>query len=415
MSDVLRIGYARSAITPPIGVRLEGYEERLEFSRCIYDDLYAKCLTFDVGGNRFVSVVSVDLIGVPYSVYMDVNGMVRELGGVEVLLGASHSHAAPSPITDSFYREYFVKSVVGCVKASLSNVRNVPHAIVGRGSLPQLVYNRRKPLGGVIDPDVIVFNTGFASVINFTSHPVILGPDNLCISSDYPGAVERFFKYLAGREAIFLNGCCGNINPYTVTTDIGKPYDRRGGSYYEVERYGRIVALETLKSIELGERIDLSKCVVDYKSSVVNLKLRKEVMEFIEGFDVDKAIAELEKQGRVYDAWRLKMAKIIINEIDGKRALPAPIAVLRICNEVAMVFLPAEVFVEHQLYIKNRSPFKYTMVACYFNSYWMYIPTIEAFSEKGYEVEVPLSIIEPGEGERLREEAVKLLDELHYE
>jgi len=45
----------------------------------------------------------------------------------------------------------------------------------------------------------------------------------------------------------------------------------------------------------------------------------------------------------------------------------------------------------------------------------MYIPTIEAFSEKGYEVEVPLSIIEPGEGERIREEAVKLLGELHYE
>jgi hypothetical protein len=42
----------------------------------------------------------------------------------------------------------------------------------------------------------------------------------------------------------------------------------------------------------------------------------------------------------------------------------------------------------------------------------MYIPTIEAFSEGGYEVEVPISIIEPGEGEKLREKMIELLAKL---
>jgi hypothetical protein len=410
----LRIGYVRSAITPPIGIGLEGYADRLEPSRCIYDDLYIKCLSFELGDNRFVSVVSADLIGIPYSVYVDVANMVREFGGVEVLLGSTHSHSAPSPITDSLYRDYFVRSVAGCVKASINSVEESPYIVVGRGSIPQLVYNRRKPVGGVIDPDIIVLDTGIASIINFTSHPVILGPDNLCISSDYPGSTERFFRSLTGKEAVFLNGCCGNVNPYTTSTDFSKPYERRGGRYYEVERYGEILALEALKSIELGEKIDLNKCVSNYKSSVVDLRLRKEVIESMESFDIDRTILELEKQGRVHDVWRLRLVKMLFSEINRRKVLPTPIAVLRICSDIAMVFLPAEVFVEHQLYIKSRSPFKYTIVACYFNSYWMYIPTIEAFSENGYEVKTPISIIEPGEGERLREEALRIVHELYY-
>jgi hypothetical protein len=134
----------------------------------------------------------------------------------------------------------------------------------------------------------------------------------------------------------------------------------------------------------------------------------------MESFDIDRTILELEKQGRVHDVWRLRLVKMLFSEINRRKVLPTPIAVLRICSDIAMVFLPAEVFVEHQLYIKSRSPFKYTIVACYFNSYWMYIPTIEAFSENGYEVKTPISIIEPGEGERLREEALRIVHELYY-
>lgn len=408
----MRIGFAKVAVTPPVGIMLEGYGDRLESSRCIYDDLYVKCISFEIDSDRHVSIVSADLIGVPYSVYIDIKDKIKKLGNIEVFLGVTHSHASPAPVTDDLYRDYFVKSVVGCIKASINNVKDVSQIVVGRGFLPQVVYNRRKPLGGAVDPEVVALDLGVVSIVNFTAHPVILGPDNLCISSDYPGAVERFLRYLSGKEAVYLNGCCGNINPYTFSTDLSKPYDRRGGKYYEVERYGKVIALEALKSLELGEKIDLSRCAIDYRTALVELKLRKEIVEFIEKIDIDKLGDELRKHGIEQDILKLRVAKMLINEIKGLRILPTPVAVLKICDSIAMVFLPAEVFVEHQLYIKSRSPFKHTIVSCYFNSYWMYIPTIEAFSEGGYEVEVPISIIEPGEGEKLREKMIELLAKL---
>lgn len=410
----LKIGYSKTAVDPPIGIRLEGYADRLEPSKCIYDDLYLRCLSLKLGGNM-VSIVVADSIGIPYSLYAEVLNRVS-INGVDVLLGATHSHSTPSPLEDQLYREYLVRSIVGCINASLNNMRSIQHVIVGKGSLPQLVYNRRKVLGGAVDTDAIAMDSELVTITNFTSHPVILGPDNLCISSDYPGAVVRSLENLTGRDAMFLNGCCGNVNPYTATTDTTRPYDRRGGSYEEVKRYGEVLALEVLKSIKLGERVDLDKCRgVGYRKSVVELRLRSGVRELISssGIGIEGMIAEAERQKNVYELWRLKLTKAFLSEIGGREALPAPIAAISLCDKIAMVFLPAEVFVEHQLYIKSRSPFKYTVVSCYFNSYWMYIPTREAFHEGGYETEIPISIIEPGEGEKLREEAVKLLQDLY--
>lgn len=408
----LKIGFVKAAVTPPIGVRLEGYADRIEPSSCIYDDLYIRCLSIGFR-DRVVAIAVADIIGIPYSLYVK----VAESSSVDILLGATHSHSTPSPLTDEVYREHLLRSITGCVRASVDSARDIPYLVAGRGQLPQLVYNRRKPVSGAVDAELTVIDSGTVSVVNFTAHPVILGPDNLCISSDYPGAVERFYRWITGRDAVFLNGCCGNVNPYTASTDLSRPYDRRGGSYGEVERYGRVVALEGAKAVELGEKIDVDRCsVFDYSISTVNLRLRREAREFIDGVgreDIDGMIRGMERRGDLHGLWRLRLLKAVVDEVGGREHLPAPIAAINLCNTVAMVFLPAEVFVEHQLYIKSRSPFKYTVVSCYFNSYWMYIPTAEAFSEEGYELQIPVSIVEPGEGERLREEAVRLLQKLY--
>ncbi|MDK6028481.1 hypothetical protein QPL79_03810 [Ignisphaera sp. 4213-co] len=410
----MEIGYAKTAVNPPIGIKLEGYANRLEPSKCIYDDLYSRCLSLKVKDTT-VSIVVVDSIGIPYSLYTKVLKRSSAFG-VDVLLGATHSHSTPSPFEDPLYEEYLVRSIVGCINASLNNMNNIQHFVVGKSFLPQLIYNRRKPLEGVVDPEIIAVDSKLITIVNFTSHPVVLGPNNLCISSDYPGAAIRWLENITNKNAMFLNGCCGNINPYTASTNINKPYDRSGGSYEEVKQYGEVLALEALKSIRLGERIDLEKCdELSYKKSVIRLRLRKEVMETISSLrkaNIESMIVEAEKQGNVYELWKLKLVKAFLREIS-EEDLPVPIAVINLCNKLAFVFLPAEVFVEHQLYIKNKSPFKYTIVTCYFNSYWMYIPTKEAFSEGGYEVEPYISIIEAGEGEKLRDEVVKMLQEVY--
>ena len=87
--------------------------------------------------------------------------------------------------------------------------------------------------------------------------------------------------------------------------------------------------------------------------------------------------------------------------------LSLEVQVLRLSGDTAIVTLPGEIFVELGLAIKRRSPFANTFVVELANDNCAYVPTREAFAQGGYEVEN--SRIAPGGGEKLVEEALRLL------
>jgi len=91
-------------------------------------------------------------------------------------------------------------------------------------------------------------------------------------------------------------------------------------------------------------------------------------------------------------------------------SLPVEVTTITIGNEVAIVFLPGEVFVELGLAIKQASPYATTMIFELSNCVeTMYIPTRAAYAGGSYEV--TNSAVQPGSGEMLVEAALKLLRE----
>jgi hypothetical protein len=82
----------------------------------------------------------------------------------------------------------------------------------------------------------------------------------------------------------------------------------------------------------------------------------------------------------------------------------------RISDDVALVGLPGEVFVDLGLHIKQHSPFKTTIVIELCNDSPGYIPTKKAFGEGSYET--VNSRVKPGGGEQMAELAVDLLKQL---
>ena len=96
----------------------------------------------------------------------------------------------------------------------------------------------------------------------------------------------------------------------------------------------------------------------------------------------------------------------------------APVQALHI-NDVAVVAIAGEIFVEIQLAIKEASPFPSTLVAGYSNGCVGYIPVASAYPEGGYEVDHSFkgyrlpSTIAPGGAERVIQTAVDLLRTLH--
>jgi hypothetical protein len=80
-------------------------------------------------------------------------------------------------------------------------------------------------------------------------------------------------------------------------------------------------------------------------------------------------------------------------------------------GDVAIACLPAEVFVEFGLAIKQRSPFRHTLVAAYNDNSLQYIPTAAAFAEGEFEVDGGWRYVTPGAGEALLEGALRVLTE----
>ncbi len=82
-------------------------------------------------------------------------------------------------------------------------------------------------------------------------------------------------------------------------------------------------------------------------------------------------------------------------------------------GDVAIVGVPAEYFTVLGMDIKRRSPFRHTIVAELANDWIGYLPNLEAHQLGGYQTWMGLhSYAEPGTGERMADEVLKMLHEL---
>jgi neutral ceramidase len=100
----------------------------------------------------------------------------------------------------------------------------------------------------------------------------------------------------------------------------------------------------------------------------------------------------------------LSLAKCQVESMD------LEVQVFRLSDQVAVVGLPGEVFVDLGLAIKQASPFATTLVIELCGDAPGYIPTQKAFKEGSYET--VNSRVAPGGGESMVKVVIQLLKEL---
>jgi hypothetical protein len=115
--------------------------------------------------------------------------------------------------------------------------------------------------------------------------------------------------------------------------------------------------------------------------------------------------------------YQVQWAQMLVRTVEeslGPASVTVPVQVVRI-NDVAVVGVAGELFVEVQLAIKRASLFPSTLVAAYTNGCVGYIPVAEAYPDGGYEVEhsykgyrLPAAIA-PGAAEKVAAAAIGLL------
>jgi len=485
--SALRVGVSSGVITPPVGVPMAGFGARTEVSQGVHDDLHAKILLMESGGRR-AALVTLDLVGLGRDEMNRLREAVGKHAGTQptnVMIGCSHTHSGPSvkpnPMGSLPLKEQqrLIDDWLRGLRSKLSEIadeasENLTEAKVkfGKGLVTGLSYNRRKPVPegacmlimetgrmkgavreqykawgmppelieeravpgiptGPIDPELIVLRfealdgKPIAIVVNFSCHPVTLGPSNLLISADYPGYLRRLVEESEGATLLFTQGASGNVRPY---------YSER--SFQEAERIGTALASITLKTMR-----DLTPLPPDIEVQVANSVFELPLREVPPPEEAERLInkreEELKKAIEARDfreVRRLKEELLMLRRISGQPT-DLPVQWLgvtskktvkqvsqsiyekdRVCElqvlalgDVIFAAVPGELFTELGLEIKRRSWSKRVMVVTLANGSVGYIPTKEAYEEGGYETK---SLLKPGVGELIVDRMVMLIDKL---
>ena len=433
-----RVGAAKVDITPASGTPLAGYY-KFRATTGVIDSIFAKTIVVEQDGARAAYVV-LDLATTSRPVVLAARKLVEEQCGIpgeRVMISATHTHSGPQLPRGSLMDEItqvksppgvaYVTALPGLIAKSVSEavVKLAPaRASATVGKAGGISFNRRvigkdgkciwqprkidpaieRPAGPV-DPDLglLVFDpvearsSPSAAYVNFAMHPTSIGGGTR-ISADYPGVLTKLLSERKGADmvAVFANGCCGNINHTDYLS--GKP------------QRNTLQLGTTLADVATESWPDLNPLATyapRVRSAMVTLPRRK----FSEA-DVAKA-KDIAGRMMTENLGTVPMAEAVcILETVQKQDEPLQVEVQAIAfsDDLAILSLPGEIFVELGLAIKAASPFKHTFIAELANGSIGYVPNREAYPQGNYEV---VSVRgDAGSGEMLVTTALQLLREL---
>ncbi len=457
-SQSLMVGMAEAEITPPLGFPIAGYyHERLADGT--RDPLKAKAVVFR-DGDQSAALVVADLTGISRDLCVEVRRKAAAAIGIDeanLVIAATHSHTAPDytrhlydflgedPRDGEAYPAKLINGLVDAVKRASESVSAVD---VTAGSATQqtpVSFNRRFVMkdgsvrtwqamsnpevvraAGPIDPEIglLMFRASgqekpLGVISSFALHLDTVGGKHW--SADYPYYIEQRVRKLCGDDVIslFALGTCGDINHSDPNRKERNKTDFIGNSLADTVE-SKLPHLDRVVSPHLQVRTETVMLPLQTTTSQQLERARQLIPAAVAGEKVDFFDLVSAHKAVTLDQLRHKRSDSDSPSVMGRRlsrtwdgvgdALPVEVTTVTLGADVALVFLPGEIFVDLGLAIKRGSPYRTTLVielaGCVET---MYVPTRTAYAGGGYEV--INSAVEPGSGEMLVEVALKQLRE----
>jgi hypothetical protein len=460
MTPALRAGAARADITPPLGIAHAGWGAQVhQRAEGVDQDLTATALVL-AGPDAQAVILDLDLCVVGQPLADRIRQATAALTGIPVAhvrLSYSHTHSGPllGPGWMTEGEELipaYVESLPGRIAgAAWEAQRRLRPARVAAGTgASDIAVNRRLKLpggrvvcgrnhDGFVDREVRVLRIDdagerpIAVLVNYACHPTIMGPPNRLLTPDYPGVVRRVVEQATGATCLFLQGAAGNV--HAAVDYVGDPavYHRLGAilgheaarvalGLATVPRKERLVTV--LESgAPLGIYADEPDGEPDGTLRVATRPVTLAVREYPSLADAAADARRLatrlaELRGRAGEdelreavgmARRAGMLADKARQYEGRADVAAELHGIRI-GPAALVGFPGEPFAEIGARVKAASPFLHTFFSGYTNDYLGYLPTTDAYPDRGYEVDT--SPFRPGSDERLVEASLALLADL---
>jgi Neutral/alkaline non-lysosomal ceramidase, N-terminal len=408
---VMKGGVARVDITPPAGVQMWGYFNRLKGAEGTIDPLFARVLVLEAGDQR-LAYVDLDL-GRTFGAASTerLRQAAQQSSGINCLIvQATHTHAGPV-VMDVYPSETPAWETAALEKIGQAIQEAHEHAVpvrMGTGyGKAYIGYNRRRlnPDGTVtmvwnnsarvatwpVDPTVSVLRIDrmdgqpLAILVNYGCHPVTFGSDNMRFSADFPGVMCKVVEKAFGDKPLvfFLQGAPGDINVYDAGTPVTE--DVIGRRDWAGEILGKAAA-DVAKKIETTADPDAS---IDFAEDPLPIRLRWDEGKFRE-----EVLREISPE-----AFKIYAPPI-------EETMHLPVTTVLIDRKIAMMGVPGEPFVEFQMSWRQRCRLHDCFFLGYANGYAGYFPTIQAATEGGYGAASATTWVEVGAGERMVYHAV---------
>ena len=452
-------GYAKTDITPPLGVYMPGYFHA-RYAKEILDPCEVVCVAFSDGKTKAV-VMQLDTEAVTDHVADIMRDAVVKATGLErnaIIIHASHTHdgghlamgADSSEVgNDEISRIYLKMSTTRVADAAVNALADLKPAKLSyqRSVAKRISFGRRymmkdgkvrtnpgvnnpdieKPYGPPPDEQVQVLRIDCEGakpicIINFQTHPDVVG--NETITADWPGLTRTVFEAatLGKTRCMVLNGTQGDVNHVNVMPRPGernglkRDFDDVDRGYAHAWHMANVLAGSALSvwmkciPVEAGDvrfsSIEVRVLANKAKDSdEKNLKWAEDVWAKHEaGKD-----AELPWKGMELTT-EVARARRIINMSKHSDFHDIPLWGISIGKSVAFGAFPGEPFNDIGKVVKEQSPFAITLLSCLSNGSRGYFPFSDAYKTGGYESAT--SPFGPSVADDLIEGQLKLLNSL---
>ena len=387
-------------------------------------------------GNTVAAIVSVDVTFVDRQLLLAIRDKCEHVVGIpaaNIFVGATHTHAAPAScpsflngaLPDPLFIDHLVEAVATSVKKAYDSIRP---ALLKATMCPTPGYERNRrllrsnglvtmlgadnadhsmPATGPVDEEMQLLSftdtdgQTFAVVVNYACHNNSVAG---IFHADISGRMGEALRAEYGPTLVtpFFEAPCADVI-WEGPADGPERGDELARLIGGVAAKRIQAALEATQSFN-PEKLAIRTSLDDYPDRP------REESTFCRDDCRGSSPEMREAQRHRYDP---EEAAVLAR---GTTSCPVELTAISF-GEVALVTNPAELFVEFGIEIKERSPFKTTIVAELTNGYCGYVGPEDAFALGGYEVQrtVYTCRLSKESGRRMTDATVNLLEALYRE
>ncbi len=251
-----RAGFAVRDVTPEAMLPVSGGVGPSHPAIRKIGQLTVRALVLENDGTR-VAICSADFLGFPGVLCDKVRTQVPSIPAENILIGATHTHSAPDcygfpdetgkTAADLKYLDGVCAKLADAINEAVAGLQPARVKIATGKARGRIAYNYYAEQ--LYDPRCHVIQildaagTPKATLVNYASHPEVIGSDQGIMSPDFVGPLyDRIAEQGAG-QGIFLNSAQGGM----VTADCRGPDGKDLRTWDECIRIGNLLADEALR------------------------------------------------------------------------------------------------------------------------------------------------------------------------